>query len=292
MAKKVLGKGLGAIISTSQTPADDIEREVIGDESDRIVELDVNIIIPNPDQPRTHFDEHEIMGLAESIKSVGLIQPIIVRKVENNYVVVAGERRLKAVKHAGLKTIKTIVIEADEVENLTLALIENIQRENLNPIEEAKAYKLLINRFKLKQQDIAKSVGKDRATIANSLRLLNLPEDMQDGVSQGLISAGHAKVLLSVSDVSRQQSLYNEIIDKGLSVRAVELVAGEIKKDKKSPAAARAKKKEAHIRKMEESLINSLGTKVEIKHSGSRGKIEISYYSLEDFERIMELIGK
>ena len=292
MAKKVLGKGLGAIISTSQTPADDVEREVIGEESGRIVELDVNIIIPNPDQPRTYFDEHEIMGLAESIKSVGLIQPIIVRKVENNYVVVAGERRLKAVKHAGFKTIKTIVIEADEVANLTLALIENIQRENLNPIEEAKAYKLLVNRFKLKQQDIARSVGKDRATIANSLRLLNLPEDIQEGVSQGLVSAGHAKVLLSVSDAARRQSLYNEIIDRGLSVRAVELMAGEIKKEKKAGPATKAKKKEAHIRKMEESLINSLGTKVEIKHSGSRGKIEISYYSLEDFERIMELIGK
>ena len=291
MGKKVLGKGLNAIISTSQTPADDIEKEVTG-HAGRIIELDVNNVIPNPDQPRTCFDEHEIRGLAESIKSVGLIQPIIVRKSENEFIVVAGERRLRAVKYAGTGTIKAIVIEADEVENLTLALIENIQRESLNPIEEAKAYRVLVNRFKLRQQDIAKNVGKDRATIANSLRLLNLPQEIQDGLSQGLISAGHAKALLSVSQVTRQRELYGEAVKKGLSVRALEVLAAELKSGKNKGVETKARKKEAHIRKMEESLINILGTKVEIKHAGARGKIEISYYSLEDFERIMDLIKK
>ncbi len=289
MAKKALGKGLSAIISTSPTPVDEIEKSVMG-ETGRVVELDVGAISPNPDQPRTHFDQNEIAGLAESIRSVGLIQPIIVRKSSDGYVVVAGERRLRAVKHIGKHSIKAIVIEAGEVENLTMALIENIQRESLDPIEEAKAYRVLINRFKLKQQDIAKSVGKDRATIANSLRLLNLPDDIQEGLSQGKISSGHAKVLLSIEDESRLRGLYFESIEKGLSVRALEQMIGEKAGASKKFPAKKERKKEAHIRKMEEALVSLLGTKVEIKHAGTRGRIEISYYSLEDFERILDLL--
>ena len=289
MAKKALGKGLSAIISTSPTPVDEIEKSVI-EEKGRVVELDVSRVSPNPDQPRTHFDEHEIMGLAESIRSVGLIQPIIVRKSGDGYVVVAGERRLRAVKHLERATVKAIVIEAGEVENLTMALIENIQRQNLDPIEEAKAYRVLINRFKLKQQDIAKSVGKDRATVANSLRLLNLPEDIQEGISEGKISSGHAKVLLSLDDEFRQRELYFEIINKGLSVRMLEDIVSLHKTASSSKKSKKDKKKDAHIRKMEESLISILGTKVEIKHAGTRGRIEISYYSLEDFERILEIL--
>ncbi len=166
MAKKVLGKGLGAIISSSPTPVDSMEFAVT-EAKERIVELDVGAIRPNPDQPRTHFNEDEIEGLAESIRSVGLIQPIVVRREGEGYYVVAGERRLRASKLAGLQKIRSIVIRANEEENLTLALIENIQRTDLDPIEEAKAYRLLINRFRLKQQDVAQRVGKDRATVAN-----------------------------------------------------------------------------------------------------------------------------
>jgi ParB family chromosome partitioning protein len=290
MAKKALGKGLSAIISTSPTPVDEIEKSVM-EEKGRVIEIDVAAVSPNPDQPRTHFDENEIMGLAESIRSVGLIQPIIVRKAGHGYVVVAGERRLRAVKHLGKIAIKAIVIEAGEVENLTMALIENIQRQNLDPIEEAKAYRVLINRFKLKQQDIAKSVGKDRATVANSLRLLNLPEDIQEGITDGRISSGHAKVLLSLEDEVRQRELFFEIIDRGLSVRGLEQVVGE-KKGASGGRSKKEKKKDAHVRKMEEALISLLGTKVEIKHAGTRGRIEISYYSLEDFERIVDLLKK
>jgi ParB family transcriptional regulator, chromosome partitioning protein len=286
--KKALGKGLGAIISASPTPVDDMEMGFVGDTS-RIIEIDVNTVSPNPDQPRSRFDEHEIRGLAESIRSVGLIQPIIVRKAGTEYVVIAGERRLRACKLAEIAKIKAIVIEAGEVDNLTLALIENIQRENLDPIEEARAYRVLVNRFKLKQQDIAEKVGKDRATIANALRLLSLPEDIQQGISEGRISTGHAKVLLSIQDPIDQRELYHDVINKGLSVRALEQLIGDSGPGKKHPGRKKASKN-AHIRKMEEALISLLGTKVEIKHSGTRGKIEISYYSLEDFERIMELL--
>jgi ParB family chromosome partitioning protein len=288
MAKKVLGKGLSAIISTSQTPAEDLEKG-IARSAEQITELNVESILPNPDQPRTSFDELDIKGLAASIQAAGLLQPIIVRRAEDNFYVVAGERRLRAAKLAGLKKIKSIVIEADEVKNLTMALIENIQRTDLNPIEEGEAYKVLINRFNLRQQDIASQVGKDRATIANTLRLLQLPEEVKEALAAGEISAGHAKVLLSVN-ADRQLELFKQVLKKSLSVRALEQMVQE--GEKRQKAGKKKQAKDAHIRKMEDELVSVLGTKVEIKHAGGRGKIEISYYSLDDFDRIVDLIKK
>ncbi len=286
MGKKVLGKGLSAIISSSPKPVEALESG-IAKNAELIVELDVNAVLPNPDQPRSSFNEADIQGLAASIQAVGLLQPIIVRTLDTGYGLVAGERRLRAAKRAGLKTIKAIVIEADEIKNLTMALIENIQRTNLNPIEEAQAYKVLINRFDLKQADIAARVGKDRATIANTLRLLQLPSEIQAALSQGDITTGHAKVLLSVS--GRQQAeLFREIMDKSVSVRALEKMAKEDARTKKP--SKKGTLKNAQIRKMEEDLISTLGTKVEIKHSDGKGTIVISYYSLDDFERIVDLI--
>ena len=293
MTKKALGKGLGAIISTSHSTIEDIESGLTGDKN-RIRDLDISKIIPNPDQPREIFDENEILGLAESIKSVGLIQPIIVREQDGLFVLIAGERRLRACKHNGMKKIKAILWEADDERNLTIALVENIQRENLNPIEEAKAYRLMIDRFKLKQQDIAKKVGKDRTTITNLMRLLNLPQDIQDGIVDKKISTGHAKVLLSLENSDLQLKHYNDIVQNELSVRALEsLIAGEhnVSPSKGNTERERtAQVKSPQIKKMEEILISKLGTKVEIRHSGNKGKIEISYYSLDDFERIVDKI--
>ena len=288
MAKKVLGKGLSAIISTSSAPVEALEKG-IEQSAEKVVEIDINSVLPNPDQPRTRFDEPEIRGLAASIEAVGLLQPIIVRRTDDGFCVVAGERRLRASKLAGLKKIRAIVIEADEVKNLTLALIENIQRTDLNPIDEAEAYKVLVDRFNLRQQDIAARVGKDRATVANSLRLLQLPGEIREALSGGEISAGHAKVLLSV-DGARQTALFREIMKKALSVRALEQVVQE-ESGKKKPAKKKASK-EAHLRKMEEELVSVLGTKVEIKHAAGKGRIEISYYSLDDFDRIVDIIKK
>ncbi|HRS61826.1 MAG TPA: ParB/RepB/Spo0J family partition protein [Spirochaetota bacterium] len=287
--KRALGKGLSAIISTSPTPVSEIEN-IVADDKNRVIEIDLDDIIPNPDQPRTVFDESEIEGLAESIRSVGLIQPIIVRQESGRYIIVAGERRYRACKLNGMKKIKAIVIEADEEQNFTVALIENIQREDLNPIEEARAYRLLINRFKLRQQDVAKKVGKDRTTITNSLRLLNLPEEVQQGIIDKNITQGHAKVLLSIEDNERLLKLYKEVVDKGISVRALEKMVLETREMEESGKEAKKQLKNPQIKKMEEELIAKLGTKVEIKHSGNKGRIEISYYSLDDFERIIEKI--
>ncbi|HOV10014.1 MAG: putative chromosome-partitioning protein ParB [Spirochaetes bacterium ADurb.Bin218] len=287
--KRALGKGLSAIISTSPTPVSEIEN-IVADDKNRVIEIDLDDIIPNPDQPRTVFDESEIEGLAESIRSVGLIQPIIVRHESGRYVIVAGERRYRACKLNGMKKIKAIVIEADEEQNFTVALIENIQREDLNPIEEARAYRLLINRFKLRQQDVAKKVGKDRTTITNSLRLLNLPEEVQQGIIDKNITQGHAKVLLSIEDNERLLKLYKEVVDKGISVRALEKMVLETREMEELGKEAKKQLKNPQIKKMEEELIAKLGTKVEIKHSGNKGRIEISYYSLDDFERIIEKI--
>lgn len=295
MTKKALGKGLGAIISTSPASVDEIENSVIADKN-RIRELDISKVIPNPDQPRTFFDETEIAGLAESINAVGLLQPVIVREKDGLFVLIAGERRLRACKLNKMRKIKGIVIEADDEQNLTMALVENIQRENLNPIEEAKAYKRMIQGFNLKQQDVAKKVGKDRTTVTNTLRLLNLPEEVQDGIIDRQISAGHAKVLLSIENPDRQIQLFREIVEKGLSVRALEVIIDPTKdkdtvsKNEKSSEQKAVPVKSPQIKKMEDELVSKLGTKVEIRHNGSKGRIEISYYSLDDFERIIEKI--
>ena len=292
MTKKALGKGLGAIISTSPTPAAEIENIVVEDKN-RIREIELSKILPNPDQPRTVFDETEIEGLAESIKAVGLIMPIIVRENAGQFIIVAGERRYRACKLNEMKKIKAIVIEADEEQNFTMALIENIQRADLNPIEEARAYKLLIDRFKLKQQDVAKRVGKERTTITNSLRLLNLPEDVQNGLIDRKITQGHAKVLLSIEDHHKLMNVYNQVVENGISVRALESMLNGTKETVSAgnDSSQRAvQPKSSQIKKMEDDLISKLGTKVEIKHSNGKGRIEISYYSLDDFERIVEKI--
>ncbi|MFC1669243.1 ParB/RepB/Spo0J family partition protein [Spirochaetota bacterium] len=285
MTKKALGKGLDAIISKT-LPKVDKNSEGYPDVADKVVELDINKIIPNPNQPRVNFDESEIKELSNSIKSVGLIQPIAVRKVKNDYILIAGERRLRACKAAGQKKIKVIIIDANDEKSLIITLVENIQREDLDPIEEAKAYKYMSNKFNLKQQEIARHVGKDRATISNSIRLLNLPSEIQQALSMGKISTGHAKVILSTNGESQQLAIYKKIIDGGLSVRALE----DLVKNKSKNPKGKKRVKDAHIKKMEEKLMSILGTKVEIKHAGKKGKIEIIYYSLDDFERIIELL--
>ncbi|HRX15217.1 MAG TPA: ParB/RepB/Spo0J family partition protein [Spirochaetota bacterium] len=289
MAKR-LGKGLGAIITTAPPTraADHVEETIAHVAGESVVEIPLDNITPNPDQPREHFDEIEIENLAESIRSVGLIQPVLLRKSGDKYIIIAGERRFRAAKVLEMDTIRAIVVKATEEENVTIALIENIQRQDLDPIEEAKAYKVLINRFNLKQNDVAKRVGKERATIANSLRLLSLPDIIINAISAGQISQGHAKVLLGVPG-SQKEYYFNQILSQNLSVRALENI---IKADQdKLSGESKAKKphKDPHIRKMEEKLVSTLGTKVEIKHSSTgKGRIEINYYSLDDFERILE----
>jgi len=281
MVKKGLGKGLGSIISG------------VGfhDEKNRVVELNLSLIEPNPDQPRKNFNSEDIQELADSIKANGLIQPIIVRKIDQNYVIVAGERRWRASQIAGLEKIKAIVIEAEEKNNFILALVENVQRTDLNPLEEAKAYDYLINKFNFKQQELSDKIGKNRVTIANSLRLLNLPEEIQLGLLEGKITSGHAKVLLSISNKNEQKKIYQQIINSKISVKELAKLTS-VSKEKAKPFKDKVKKQDPHLREMEEKLISLFGTKVEIKHSGNSGKIEISYYSLDDFDRLVDIFEK
>lgn len=282
MKKKALGRGLDSLI-----PADDSS-------SERITEIEVGRITPNRYQMRTRFEDDKIEGLAETIKENGIFQPVIVTKSDNGgYMLIAGERRLRAAKKAGLKKIPCIERELGDENILVLSLVENIQRENLSPVEEATAYKRMKEEFSMTQAEIAEKVGRSRSSIANTLRILTLPENLIEMVSSGALSAGHARALLSIDYPKNRLSLAHRIIREKLTVREAEkLAAGlgnKIKKlNKKSPSSSNA------VINYEDSLEKALGTKVKIKLKGetkTAGRIEIEFYSLDDFERIFELIS-
>jgi ParB family chromosome partitioning protein len=278
-----LGKGLNALIS-------EIEGEEISKDTGA-VDIPVNKIKPNKLQPRKYFNDEELSGLISSIKEKGVVQPILVRKVENGfYEIIAGERRWRAVSSIGLDTIPAILKEASNSEAFELALIENIQRSDLNPIEEANAYRRLLDEFSITHDDLSKRVGKDRATITNSIRLLKLPDDVQEYIVRGDISSGHAKALLSLDLESNIRAVCIKIIQKGLSVRETEVIINNIK----SPTLKQKKKSQVdlHQREIEDDLKRVFGTKVKIIPNKNGGKIEIEYYSHEDLERIIEIIKK
>lgn len=283
MAKKRgLGKGLSALI-----PDEPIEELLdIDDEKEAITSINISLIEPNKNQPRKEFDKEKLNELSHSIKTYGVIQPIIVRKVGPNYEIVAGERRWKASKMAGLKEVPCLVKKIEDLEAMKLALIENIQREDLNPIEEARAFKELIEKHKLTQEELAKVVGKSRSYIANTLRLLKLDSDTLNKIEDGEISSGHGRALLSIENETDRKKASKEIIDKKLNVRETEDIAKKIKvkknknKDMKDPVLV----------ELEENLMSYLGTKTRIIHGKERGKIEIEYYGYEDLERILDVI--
>ncbi len=276
MAKKAkaLGKGLSALIP---------ESEEIKDRG--IIELKVTDIIANESQPRRNFENDTLSELAESIKEHGIVQPIVVRKDVHGYEIVAGERRWRAARLAGLKTIPVVVKDYDKVEAMEIALIENLQREDLNPIEEANAYRTLIDEYKVSQEDIAKRIGKSRPKVANALRLLNLGEEVRELVISGELSAGHGRALLAIENKNRQLEIANRIIQEGLNVRQVEKMSQKTVDRSKKP-------KSPEITDIEERLRDILHTKVNLIHSRKKGKIEIEYYSIDDLERIIELIEK
>lgn len=275
MEKKALGKGLKALIGE---PEEFARYETLA--SDQIM---LDEIEPNPRQPRENFDKQKLADLVASVRANGVIQPIIVRKAGAKYQIVAGERRWRAAQIAGMATIPVIIRDTTDEEMLKLALIENLQREDLNPIEEATAYQSLIQEFSLTQDSLAQHIGKDRSTIANTLRLLNLPKQIQDYVSRGTISMGHARALLSVPDAQIQQEISQRIIEEDLSVRQVEkLVKTRTRPRKRSPIVT-----DPDLRFVEEKLQRSLGTKVRIRRSGKRGKIEIEFYSTDELENLL-----
>jgi ParB family transcriptional regulator, chromosome partitioning protein len=281
MQKQALGKGLGALIPDLSS-LDDKERKSLG-----ILEIELDKLIPNEYQPRKVFNDEKLKELAASIKVQGVIQPIIVHRIGTNFGLIAGERRWRAARLAGLKTIPALVREASKRELIEQALIENIQREDLGPLEAAEAFKQLQDEYKLTQEDLAKRVGKERSTITNFLRLLGLPKEIKQHLASGSLSMGHAKALLSLERLRDQLLASNQIVKKALSVREAEALAARLKKPLKEKKAKPATEYKA----VEERLRRSLGTKVSIAPMAKGGKIVIEYYTSEELERILEKIG-
>ena len=250
--------------------------------------LPINDIAPNRNQPRQHFDAEKMEELAESISKHGVVQPIAVRKLDKGFEIVAGERRWRAARMAGLKTVPAVVMELDERQVMEIALVENLQREDLNPIEEAEAYKTLTEEFGLTQDEISSAVGKSRPAIANTLRLLSLSADIQSMVRDNLLTAGHARALITL-EAGEQKEVVERILKDGLSVRETEKLIGSMAKAGKEKAKA-AKVKKPWVMEMEGMLGELLGTKVQIVQGRKKGKIEIEYYNNDDLERILDLI--
>jgi ParB family chromosome partitioning protein len=283
MEKKALGKGLQALLPEKKTLVWKVEQD-----GQNIFNVALNQIIPNRYQPRTNFVEDELEGLAQSIKEHGVLQPIVVRrKGDGVYELIAGERRLRAATIAGLSTIPALVRNSNDEKSLALALVENIQRENLNPMEEAKAYSRLMGEFGLTQDLVASSVGKDRSSIANILRLLGLPKEIQQFIESGALSLGHAKVLAGVSSPSAQIQLAKRIVSEQLSVRQTEqLVAGQ-----KSGGSRKHPKTEPNkFHHLEDQLRKYFGTKVQVRTGARGGQLVIQYYSDEELDRVTALI--
>lgn len=286
MSKKFgLGKGLNALI-----PEDiEIDRSVKDIEKDTSNLIDINLIRSNQEQPRKSFDNERIMELSESIKHHGIVQPIILKKDKNGYIIVAGERRWRAAKLAGIKEVPAIVMDLSDKEVLEISLIENIQRQDLNSIEEAVAYKKLISEFNLTQDELSKRLGKSRVTITNTLRLLNLSENVQQYLIEGVISEGHGRALLAIDDSKLQYELAQRVIDDKLSVRELEVQIKKIKNNDENKQRNNDNKGiNPYYKDITEKLQNYFGTKVSI--NDNKGKIEIEYYSEEDLQRILEII--
>ena len=284
--KKGLGKGLDSMIPEKKTKAEMKEAQ---DKS--LVEIKISEIDPNMGQPRKKFDEDELLELAESIKIHGVIQPIILTKRGKRYEIIAGERRWRASKLAGLTKIPAVIREYTDKEIMEVSLIENIQRQDLNPIEEAVAFKNLIDEYKMKQDDLAERVSKSRSAITNALRLLKLDDKVKAMLAEGLISTGHARALLAVEDKNKQQALATKIFDEKLSVRETEKLVKQILENKEPKKEEKPSEKLIY-KKLEDSLKSIIGSKVSIKgRDNGKGKIEIDYYSIEELDRITELLS-
>jgi ParB family transcriptional regulator, chromosome partitioning protein len=286
MAKSALGKGLSALISARPAPI-----RLEAEPGEKIQQVDLSRIVPSPFQPRKDFAREALAELIESIRQHGIIQPLVVRLVAGKHELIAGERRWRAAQEAGLAQVPVITRVATDLEVLELSLIENLQRADLNPIEEAQAYARLSNEFGMRQEDIAQKVGRSRAAVANSMRLLDLHEQVQTWVTQGLLSVGHAKVLLALKEPEEQRAVAETILRRSATVRAAErLVArqlGGTRPRRKRQAAATS----ATIDDLQNRLQEHLGTRVTVHHGEKRGRIEIEYYGNDDLQRVLNALG-
>ena len=308
MARKAgLGRGLDALFADAapvneaeQIPDTDPSEASGGDTAkaddtdDRVIYVDINDIKPNSAQPRKHFDEEKLRELANSISSNGVIQPLIVRKGTNGYELVAGERRWRASRIAGLKKVPCIVRDFDDRQNAIVAIIENMQREDLNPIEEALGLKAMTDKFGFTQEQVSVSLGRSRTYIANSIRLLKLPEEIQQYVSSGQMSAAHGRTIINISDKDKQREVAEKIIRNDLSVRATEKLAERIKDElkperKRRRTAKTAESKSEEVKAVENELMTLTGTKVNIT-GDTKGKLELEFYSVEELNRLIDMI--
>lgn len=281
MTNKALGKGLSALIPPRDVVFVETEKQ------EKVSYIPLSQLKTNKYQPRVQFNEEKLSELIKSIKEKGVIQPVLVRKVHDGYELIAGERRLRAAKRLQLENIPAIIKEVSDVDALEISLIENIQREELNPIEEANAFERFITEFNFTQDKIAEVLGKDRSTIANTIRLLSLPKKIQECISKNSITAGHAKALLGLPTENEQYRICNLVINKGLSVRETEKLVA-----RRTSGALKLKeiKKDSYIEDIASQLQNILGTRVKIFHGKKRGSIQIEYYSLEDLNRILDIL--
>ena len=279
--KRGLGKGLGALLAEN----------VIEEESKKTVWLRISEIQPNRDQPRRHFEQESLAELAESISQHGILQPLLVRPLlDGRYQLIAGERRWRAAQMAGVSEVPVIIREIDEQKASELALVENLQREDLNPMEEAAGYKTLMENYGLTQEEIAKVVNKSRPAVANALRLLNLPQPVAEMVAAGEISAGHARALLALPTAEEQIETAKEIIKKGLSVRDIEKKARQAAKPKKT-SEQKAKLRDSFYNEVELALTEHLGRRVKVAESGRGGTLQIEFYSQEDLKSLANLLS-
>ncbi len=292
---KGLGKGLGALIpQASKQGAEEQEAKpvtpqvlpVAQSENQGVLEVALSNVLPNPDQPRKHFDHQALEDLTNSIKQHGILQPLVVMPISagGKYVLIAGERRLRASELAGLKTVPVIVRKVDEHERMALAIVENVQRHDLNPVEEAMAYQRLMDEFNITQDEVAKRVGKSRSSIANALRILVLPDEVQKAVAEGKISMGHAKVLASLDSASEQAVYAKQVLENKLTVRDLEQAT---KVSRKASRPSNGGRFDPVREAQEEMLRERLGTKVSIKKSGEKGQIQINFYSIEELQRLL-----
>lgn len=276
--RPALGRGLSALIPDVPAPAPSIERGL---------DVDTDLLRPNPFQPRAHMDDSRIDDLARSIRTHGLIQPIVVRRAEDGYEIVAGERRWRASQRAGLLKVPVVIRDVPDDRLLAAALIENLQREDLNPIEEAQAYRRLVEELGLTQEQIADAVGKDRSSIANYVRLLKLPHQVRENVAAGTLSMGHARAILGLADEAAQLRVARDVVAKNLSVRETEALVAK----SGQPAAKRAEQpKDVHTRAAEDRLRFSLGTRVRILRKGRGGRLEIDFANENELQRIFEYL--
>ena len=279
--RPALGKGLGALLP-------DIEKE----DRKNFLYCGIEEIAPSRYQPRKGFNEKKLAELTDSIKEKGIIEPLIVRKTDGGYELIVGERRWRAAQSAGIKEVPVIVRDVTTREALELALVENLQREDLNPLEEAEAYKRLMEEFKYTQEDLAKRIGKDRTTVANAVRLLKLPQEIKASLADETISSGHARALLGVENPEEQTMACMKVIKRGLSVRETERLVkrSNLQKSRKDRASKPTNEDKLNLGYLEETLRKFLGTQVRIPKRGRKGKIEIEFYSKDDLERIIEII--